>query len=111
MHQDVIRRVARAPSSAVAHPHFDRASFRVKGKIFARLPPDGASVVLKLPARIKAWIKESPAQSHPEANAPWPGAWNRGGWTRIALEGMEEPLMADPVRLAWTQVAPRALQG
>ena len=107
MPQDVIRRGPMALRGAVEHPHFDRASFRVKGKIFARLPPDGASVVLKLPAR----IKESLAQSHPEANAALPGAWNRGGWTLIALENMEEPLTADLVRLAWTQVAPRALQG
>ena len=38
MTQDDIRALALSLPLAEEHPHFDRASFRVKGKIFATLP-------------------------------------------------------------------------
>ncbi|MDB5471379.1 MAG: hypothetical protein JWR84_2939 [Caulobacter sp.] len=107
MTEDEIRALALSLPLAEEHPHFDRASFRVKGKIFATLPPGGERVVLKLLPE----IKESLRQSDPEAIIPLPGAWDRGGWTEIAFRSMEDDKLAHLVRLAWRQVAPKKLLG
>lgn len=104
---DDIRALALSLPLAEEQPHFDRASFRVKGKIFATLPADGERVVLKLPPM----VKDSLRQSDPEAVIPLPGAWDRGGWTQIAIGSIESGLLSDLIRLAWRQVAPRKLLG
>lgn len=36
-----VRRFALSLREVVEAPHFDYASFRVRGKIFAAVPPDG----------------------------------------------------------------------
>ena len=92
---------------AEEQPHFDRASFRVKGNIFATLPPGGEEVVLKLLPE----IKESLRQSDPDAIRALPGGWDKGGWTLIAIRSMEDAKLADLIRLAWRQVAPKRLLG
>lgn len=106
MTADDIRALALSLPEAVEQPHFERASFRVRGKIFATLPPGGEVVVLKLPPQ----IKESLVQSDAGAIIPLRGAWDRGGWTQIAISRMEAAKLADLIRLAWRQVAPRKLQ-
>jgi hypothetical protein len=100
-----IRRIALSMPEAVELPHFDRPSFRVRGKIFATLPPGGELVFLKLPQL----VKESVLQSNPEAHVPLPGAWERGGSTQLRIGRMDEEKLADLVRLAWRTVAPKAL--
>ena len=105
MTADDIRAVALSLPEAEEQPHFERTSFRVRGKIFATLPPDGDLVVLKLLPE----VKESLRQSDPDAVIPLPGAWDRGGWTQIAIQRMEAARLADLVRLAWRQVAPKSL--
>lgn len=100
-----IRALALALPEAVEAPHFEKTSFRVRGKIFATLSADGEILVLKLLPE----IKESLAQSDPDAIIPLPGAWDRGGWTQVAIQSMETAKLADLVRLAWRQVAPKSL--
>ena len=41
MTHDDIRVLALSLPEAQEHPHFDRSSFRVRGKIFITLPPVG----------------------------------------------------------------------
>ncbi|MBX3480179.1 MAG: MmcQ/YjbR family DNA-binding protein [Caulobacter sp.] len=100
-----IRALALSLPLAEEQPHFDRASFRVKGKIFATLPPEGERLVLKLPPM----VKESLRQSDPDAVIPLPGAWDRGGWTQLAIGSIESAMLSDLIRLAWRQVAPKKL--
>lgn len=107
MKVDDIRALSLSLPLAEEHAHFDRASFRVKGKIFATLPPGGEEVVLKLPPE----IKESLQQSDPDAIRALPGGWDRGGWTLIAIGSMDDGKLADLIRLAWRQVAPKKLLG
>lgn len=107
MTEDDIRALALSLPLAEEQPHFDRASFRVKGRIFATLPPGGERLVLKLLPE----IKESLRQADPEAVIPLPGAWDRGGWTELAIRSMDDEKLADLVRLAWRQVAPKKLLG
>ena len=105
MTADDIRRLALSLPQVEEHPHFDKTSFRVRGKIFATLTPDEARLMVKLPLEIKATIEAE----HPDAFVPLPGAWGCGGSTLLEIAGMPDDKLADLVRLAWRQVAPRAL--
>lgn len=105
MTADDLRALALSLPEAEEQAHFERDSFRVRGKIFATLAPSGDLVVLKLLPE----IKESLRQSDPDAVVPLPGAWDRGGWTQIAIGRMEAAKLADLVRLAWRQAAPKSL--
>ena len=106
MTDEDIRALALSLPAAEELPHFDRASFRVRGKIFATLPPGGELVVLMLPVL----VKESVVQTDPEAHVPLPGAWERGGSTQLRIRSMDRQKLADLVRLAWREKAPKRLQ-
>lgn len=102
-----IRAVALSLPEAEEHPHFDRASFRVRGKIFVTLPmsKDGRElVVLKLPVLVKESLNETDASAIVSL-----GAWDKGGWTQLDIGRMDSEKLADLVRLAWRQVAPKKL--
>lgn len=101
-----IRQVALSLPEAVEQPHFEKTSFRVRGKIFATLTPDGEQLMVRLPVEIKEMLR----QSDPDAILPLPGAWDRGGSTLIAIRSMEAAKLADLIRLAWRQVAPKTLR-
>ncbi len=104
-----IRALALSLPEAEEHPHFDRASFRVRGKIFVTLPPTGEDgvnkVVLKLPPLVKESLQE------PDASAIVSlGGWDKGGWTQLDIGRMDGAKLADLIRLAWRGVAPKKLQ-
>ena len=105
MTADDIRAIALSLPEAEEYPHFDKASFRVRGKIFSTLTADGEQVMVKLPLEIKAAVE----QAHPEAFVPLPGAWGRSGATLLVIAAMKDDTLADLVRLAWRQVAPKTL--
>lgn len=104
-----IRILALSLPEAEEHPHFDRPSFRVRGKIFATLPPvgdDGVSkVVLKLPVLVKESLQETEAGAIVSL-----GGWDKGGWTQLDIGRMDGDKLADLIRLAWRQAAPKRLQ-
>ena len=108
MNQSDIRAIALGLPEAEEHAHFDRPSFRVRGKIFATLPPvqdDRAhKVVLKLPVLVKESLQQTDASAIVSL-----GNWDKGGWTQLDIGRMDEAKMADLVRLAWKQVAPKTL--
>jgi len=108
MNQSDIRVVALSLPEAREQPHFDRPSFRVRGKIFATLPPvqdDGRHlVVLKLPLLVKESLRQNDASAIVSL-----GNWDKGGWTQLDIGRMDADKMADLVRLAWKQVAPKTL--
>jgi predicted DNA-binding protein (MmcQ/YjbR family) len=98
------RALALSLPEAVEAPHFEATSFRVRGKIFATLG-EGAGAVLKLPPH----IQEAVVQSDADTAGPVAGYWGRQGWTRIDYGRMESARLADLLRLAWRQVAPKKL--
>jgi predicted DNA-binding protein (MmcQ/YjbR family) len=60
------RRFALSLPEATEEPHFDMSSFRVRGKIFATVPPDEAHVhVLVDEEEITASVAENPATFAP----------------------------------------------
>jgi hypothetical protein len=60
------RRFALSLPETTEEPHFDMASFRVRGKIFARVPPDETHLhVFVDEAEITASVAENPAAFEP----------------------------------------------
>lgn len=78
----------------------ERAAFRTKHRIFATLPPDGASANLLLDRD----LQEALCESLPKAFAPVAGGWGRMGYTTVSLKTVTE---ADLVR-ALTEAHARA---
>ena len=99
---DDIRRLALALPEVEEAPHFESASFRVRGKILVTLGAETAT--LKLPLE----IQESLRQSDPHA-IDLPVHWSRFGWTTITLAGFDLDRMSDLIATSWRQVAPKAL--
>jgi hypothetical protein len=103
--QDDVRALALALPEAVEAPHFDRASFRVRGRIFATLPPRGDSVVLMLPLEIQSAV----LQAHASKIRQLPHAWQSRGSTEILLEGISEAELQGLLASAWRRAAPKSL--
>jgi YjbR len=60
------RRFALSLPGASEEPHFDMASFRVHGKIFATVPPDGSHLhVFVDEGEVEACVAEQPAAFEP----------------------------------------------
>jgi hypothetical protein len=58
---DTARRFALSLPETTEEPHFEKSSFRVRGKIFATVPPGGKHLhVLVEPDEAKALIVEAP---------------------------------------------------
>jgi hypothetical protein len=99
--QAVVRRLALALPAVVESTHFDRPDFRVRNKIFATLPPDRRTVVLKsLPANVDALVSSDSATYWDE--------W-RGRWVGIRLDRVTLPLLRALIADAWRTVAPKRL--
>lgn len=108
MNQSDICALALSLPEAQEHPHFERPSFRVRGKIFATLQSVGGdgveNVVLKLPVLVKESLQQTDAAAIVSL-----GNWDKGGWTQLDIGRMDGEKLADLVRLAWRQVAPKTL--
>jgi hypothetical protein len=64
--QSLVRQFALALPGAIEEPHFDMASFRVRGKIFVTAPPDEMHLHVFLDeADVGAYLAEDPAAFEP----------------------------------------------
>jgi hypothetical protein len=84
------RKLALSLEGALEVPHMERAAFRTKRRIFATLPPDGASANLLLDRDLQDAI----CQALPRAFAPVPGGWGPMGYTRVDLRAVSEAELA-----------------
>jgi hypothetical protein len=99
------RALALAMPEAVEGEHMGHPDFRVRGRIFATLGPDGSWGGLKLtPAQQADRVRAAPG-----VYAPFAGAWGRGGFTRVALRPARVPDLRRTMALAWANAAPRGL--
>jgi hypothetical protein len=80
------RDLALSLEGATEVPHFDRAAFRTKRRIFATLPPDGQSANLLLDLD----LQEAVCDALPDAFSPVPGGWGRMGYTTVSLRAVTE---------------------
>ena len=92
---------------AVEQEHMDHPDFRVGGKIFATLGPDGCWAMVKLTPEQQA----SFLRTDPKIFEPFNGAWGRRGCTRIILAAAKEELSVRHALLAaWQNTAPKRLR-
>ncbi len=97
----LVRRLALALPETIESSHLSRPDFRVRNKIFATLPPDGQTVVLRLaPADVDVLVSA--------AQATFWNEW-RGRWLGIRLDRVALPVLRDLLADAWRTVAPKRL--
>ena len=100
---DEVRRLALSLPEATEAPHHDRTSFRVGGKIFATMPPDGGSVnVLLGEEDARAAAEESPGW----VELLWWG--RRLSGVRVDLARADADVLGELLEDAYRRRAPRA---
>lgn len=97
------RAVALSLPEAVEQPHFERASFRVRNRIFATLRDSDGQAVLKLPPEEQAAL----VAMHPAVYAITP--WGHQGWTSVDLGRADPGELRELIVEAWRGVAPKRL--
>jgi hypothetical protein len=98
------RRAALALPEVTEEPHFDLVSWRVRGKIFATVPPE--------PDRLRLFLDEVEARELAQANA---GAFELLTWGQRVSGVTVDLAVADPAEVAelleaaWRRRAPKRL--
>lgn len=103
--QDTFRNLALAFESSTEEPHFENTSFRVKGKIFATMNPKENRIVLKLTEMQQSVY----CVFDVTACYPVPNKWGKQGWTNVQLEKVDDEFVADILKTAYCNVAPKKL--
>ncbi len=99
-----VRRIALSLPEATEEPHFDMTSFRVKGKIFATVPPDET--------RLHVFVDEPAAEA---SVAEDPAAFELLRWgqrvagVRVRLDAAEPDRVRELLADSWRRRAPRRL--
>lgn len=86
-------------------PHFEKTSFRVRGKIFATCDESGIIATLKLSESDQDVF----GLIDKEAIHPVPNKWGKQGWTRFYLEKIGDAVLYDALKCAYCEVAPKKL--
>src|SRR5947207_2267121 len=86
MTADDFRKLALELPDAVEGGHMGHPDFRVGGKIFATLGPDGDWAMVKL----TPFEQESAMRKEPEIFSPGPGAWGARGATVVQLRAAKK---------------------
>lgn len=104
MNLEAARRIALALPEVTEEPHFASTSFRVKGKIIATAPPEGAY----LHVFVADELRDPALAMYPGfiENLYW-GGKIRG--LRIRLAKARAPVVAELLQQAWLRRAPKAL--
>ena len=102
MTAEEVARLALALPEANEEPHFDMTSFRVRGKIFATVPPDGEHVhVFVAPDDVPAEVAADPAAVE---ELLW-GSKLAGVRVRLGVAQQEQ--VAELLEDAWRRKAPK----
>jgi hypothetical protein len=98
------RQFALSLPEATEEPHFDYTSFRIRGKIFATAPPDGA--------HLHVFVEEEQRET---ALAMHPSVCEKLSWgakvvgLRVALVKAPPAFVHELLRAAWQRKAPKKL--
>jgi hypothetical protein len=98
------RKLALSFPEVAESAHMDHPDFRVGGKIFATLGPDGSWGMVKLKPDQQAQFM----RAQPTAFSPASGAWGRGGATIVQLKSAEQSVVKAALALAWQNIAPNS---
>jgi len=101
---DSVRSYALSLPEVTEQPHFDYASFRVRGRIFATVPPAGRHVHVF----VAETQREVALAMHPEflEKLLWGG---KVVGLRVHLAGASASVVKELVRKAWENKAPKRL--
>ena len=102
MTTDEFRALALSFPETEERSHVGHPDFRVGGKIFATIAPDGERGMAKLtPDQQETIVRIAPKTFEPAS-----GAWGRGGATMIALAKADEADVRHALNAAWRNIAP-----
>ena len=100
--REEVRNWALSFEGASEEPHFNKTSFRVKGKIFATMNLEYD----------RACVRLSPIDQNVfcsfkiDVIYPVPNAWGKSGWTLINLKKVRKDMFKDALTSAYCFVAP-----
>lgn len=101
----LVRKLALAFDEAKEEPHFNKISFKVKGKIFATLNLEYDRACVRL-----SQVDQSVFCSFDvEVIYPVPNAWGKYGWTLINIKRIKTAMFRDALTSAYCFVAPPGL--
>jgi hypothetical protein len=101
---DTARRYALSLPETTEEPHFDMSSFRVRGKIFATVPPTGKHLhIFSDLGEIRGLVDE-----HPDAYEVivW-GKRDVSNWVRVTLAQADRGQVQELLEDAWRAKAPK----
>ena len=101
-----IRKLALSFEETDEHPHFERAAFRVKKKIFATLlEKDNTLNLMLTPLDQSVFCAFDKTVIYPV-----PNAWGRKGATTVNLKKVRKSMLKDALTTAYCTVAPPKLR-
>jgi hypothetical protein len=105
MTSDEFRELALSFPETEERSHMDHPDFRVGGKIFATIAPDGERGMVKLTPEQQAIL----TRTEPTAFQPASGAWGLNGSTMVTFASAEETTARQALSAAWRNTAPKKL--
>lgn len=99
MTPEAFRKLALALPEVEERGHHDHPDFRVGGRVFATLAPDGTWAMVKLPVD----EQERLCAELPDLYEPFNGAWGKQGCTRITLAKARKKDVEEAVKSAWVR--------
>lgn len=91
------RRLVLSMPEASEGEHHGHPDFRLRGRIFASLHPDGRQGMVKVPPQEQQRL----LRDHAGAFAPASGAWGRQGCTVVRLVAVDAATLRPAVVAAW----------
>ena len=105
MTADEFRSLALDLPEASEGAHVKHPDFRVGGRIFATLGPDGDWGMVKLTPDQQAFY----VRTEPAVFRPFNGTWGRRGCTKVTLAVAQELTVRQALAAAWRNTAPKRL--
>ena len=104
MRLDTARRYALSLPETTEEPHFDMTSFRVRGKIFATVPPTGKHLHISSElSEVRALVDENPDAFEVIV---W-GKREVSNWVRVNLTSADRAQVQELLEEAWRSKAPK----
>ena len=91
------RRIALGMQDAVEGEHMAHPDFRVGGRVFATIHPDGKQGMVKLTPDQQRELMAA----HPKMFVPAAGAWGRSGCTMVQFAAADSDAAGEAMTLAW----------
>jgi len=85
--------------------HQGHPDFRVGGKVFATLGPEGSWGMVKVPSDLQTRL----AREAPDTYEPMNGAWGKQGCTRVLLKKARVAALREALLAAWKKSAPKKI--